>query len=288
MVKRSLLIAALSGLLLLAQLLAVNPLSGTAKHYTSQVVAASVAVYATLRTINAILSTAQEVEVGGSLVVSGTIQPLKALEPLDDTVERMASVVFAVAIATGLLTLAFGPLAALGFGMMLIAALAQLGAHKIGRPVDGASKALMRYGIVLGLVVPSAFFLSSVLADVMTKAVWDEHNEILADISDSFEQSAPGDTSTGEQASGSNEQGGFLSAVLDSVTEGTAAVAEATRATFTGVEDYTQAARVLADRADELVRSFVNILAVFLFKVLVLPLVLLGGLLVMLRGSARP
>ena len=51
---------------------------------------------------------------------------------------------------------------------------------------------------------------------------------------------------------------------------------------------YTTLADNLWTRADELIASLLTMLAVFLFKVLVLPILLIGGLFVIARGLARP
>lgn len=75
----------------------------------------SAATYVTLRTLNAVLSTVQEAAFTGSVVVAeATVQPLKALEPIDDTVERISDVVFAIMLAAGVLSVAMGRSARLG------------------------------------------------------------------------------------------------------------------------------------------------------------------------------
>lgn len=107
-----------AGLLLVAALLPQTPLSKSAARYAGGVATASAGTYVTLRTLNAFLSTAQEIEVGGAFVVSGTAQPLKVLEPIDDTVERIASVVFALMVVSGVLSVAMGPVSAVGLAMM--------------------------------------------------------------------------------------------------------------------------------------------------------------------------
>ena len=89
-----------------------NPLTQRAQAFAEQTATASAATYLSLRVVNAFLSTAQEIELGGTLVVSGTTQPLKWLEPVDDTIERIAGVVFGVMVATGVLAVALGPVGA--------------------------------------------------------------------------------------------------------------------------------------------------------------------------------
>ena len=73
---------------------ASNPVTQSAQDYARGVAAASGGLDLTLRSLNAFLSTAQEIEVSGKVVVGGSAQPLKVLEPVDDTIERIADVVF--------------------------------------------------------------------------------------------------------------------------------------------------------------------------------------------------
>lgn len=89
---RKLLIAlAVIALLVITVFPRANPLTSAAVAQARAVATASAGTYVGLRTLNALLSSAQEVEVGGSLIVQGTVKPLKALEPVDDTVERIAA-----------------------------------------------------------------------------------------------------------------------------------------------------------------------------------------------------
>jgi long-subunit fatty acid transport protein len=114
------LLAALLGLVCLLGLFQLNPAVGFAERVNRDVALASTAVYVSLRAINAALSVAQEIELGGSLGVSASAQPMKVLEPVDDTVERVAAVVFGVAVLSGLLSVALAPVATLGAGLALV------------------------------------------------------------------------------------------------------------------------------------------------------------------------
>ena len=52
------------------------------------------------------------------------VQPLKALEPIDDTIERISDLVFSVMVVTGILAVAMGPVSATGSALIALAALA--------------------------------------------------------------------------------------------------------------------------------------------------------------------
>lgn len=232
-----------------------NPLNDTARQEARDVAVLSAGVYITLRTVNAFLSAAQEAEVGGAFVVSGSIQPLKTLEPIDDTIERIAGIVFAVLVVTGLLSVAMGPVSALGAGMMSLALLLWVADRLIGRQdvVVTLARRLLWYGLFLAIAVPAAFALSGNLSERMAGSVWTENEAVIEDIIDPL--GAPG------------AEGG--SGPIDTINE------------------YREMAGNIVGRADELIGSYINLLAVFLFRVLLLPALLMGGFFVTIRFFAH-
>ncbi|MEQ5871137.1 hypothetical protein J4E08_14695 [Sagittula sp. NFXS13] len=215
--------------LVAAAFASVNPATRAAQGYARQIAATSAGTYLTLRTLNAFLSTAQEVEVGGSLVVQGTAQPLKWLEPVDDTVERVAQVVFVVMVATGVLSVALVPVTGLGWAMLAGAAAVALFARR--HAVAGRiARALGLYGVFFGAMLPIALILSSALADRMAAL----------------------------QRAGSD------------------------------LDRYRTMAVAIYERSDELVSSLLALVSVFVFKLFVLPALLLGAGWAVLRACLRP
>ncbi|RBI85787.1 hypothetical protein DRV85_08660 [Rhodosalinus halophilus] len=245
--------------LAVAMLWRENPATQGAEGYAGEVAAASAAVYVTLRTLNAVLSSAQEVEVGAGLIVEGSAQPLKVLEPVDDTVERIAGVVFGVMVLTGVLAVAMGPVWAVGWSMVAAA----LAIHAITGGVAGVGRRLLSYGGFLALALPAAFVLSALVADRLTQDVWDRHSAVVSEIAGGVEIEAP-------------------------VAEDDEGYWEAMRRQFDRIADYTALAGRIYERGDELIGSFIAILAVFVFKIFVLPALLAGAFLVVARGLARP
>jgi disulfide bond formation protein DsbB len=234
-----------------------NPMVAAAGGYAAAVAGAAGGVYLTLRSLNAFLSTAQEVEVGGSMVVSGTAQPFKALEPVDDTIERVAALVFAVMVATGVLSVAMAPAAALGFAMLSLAALAAA-----IRPTGALRLLAARlglYGAVLAVALPGAFLAASLLSERMTDSALVRHEAVLAQITADVET----DISEREPS--------------DSLWDRMAGLRD-------GMERYGTLASSIYSRADDLVGSLVGILSVFVFRLLVLPGLILGGVLVAVRA----
>ncbi|WP_375260107.1 hypothetical protein [Citreimonas sp.] len=253
------LLLVLAALALMAALAgqARNPLVSGAERYAATVAASAGGVYLTLRSLNAFLSTAQEVEVGGSMVVSGTAQPLKPLEPVDDTIERVAAMVFFVMVATGILSVAMGPAAALGF--VLLAAAAGVAALGRRRAVRLIAWRLGLYGAVLALALPGAFLAASALSERMTEAAMTRHQAVLAEITAQVEPAIA-------EADATASLWGRMAELRD------------------GMERYTTMAGNLYERADDLVASLIGILSGFVFRLLVLPALILGGVLVGVRA----
>lgn len=257
---RRLALALLAGLALIAAAYYdSNPLTRRAEGYARSVAVASAGVYVTLRTLNAVLSAAQEIEVGGSMVVSGSAQPLKLLEPIDDTVERVAGGVFALMVTTGVLSVAMAPVGAVGFGLLALGC----GLAALGRgALRGPARRLGWYGGALAVMLPLAFVLSGLIADPMTQAAWDRNMAVIEDITAQVD----------DPASGAVEAGGLGAGLRSALGE---------------IERYQELARNLYTRADEMVGSFIAILAIFVFKLFVLPLLLLGACWGTLRSVAR-
>lgn len=241
-----------------------SPVTVSAQHYATTVAAASGGTYVLLRSLNAFLSTAQEVEVGGSLVVSGTAQPFKVLEPIDDTIERMAELVFFLMVASGVISVALGPASAMGFAMLGLAAAILLVQRFLGsgQTARALSRRMMWYGGFLALAAPLAFVLSAVFADRMTDAVWSKHSAIVADIT---QQVTP----------------------VTEVSEGEGGWFQGAQSVWDRVDRYAEVAANITARADELIASLIAILAVYVFKMLVLPGLVLGAFFVIARFFAR-
>ncbi|MXQ09424.1 hypothetical protein GQ651_16375 [Alphaproteobacteria bacterium GH1-50] len=253
------LIGALAALGLILSVLSWNPLARVASAEARATLASTVTVYAGLRSLNAFLSTAQEVEVGGSLVVQGSVQPLKTLEPIDDTVERVAAVVLTLSVASGLLALGFGPLSVIGFAVML----AGVGLRQTSPDL---ARRCLATGALVALILPASFAVSGVAGDAMTRAVWAENTAILDRIRGEVGEDGP--VGAAPAAAGGT---GFWSWLTGDDTATEAARGE----TLGTVARYREVASVLWSESGALLESYVSILAVWLLKLVVLPLTLI-------------
>lgn len=247
MIRRGLL-ALFSVLALTAALLRDNPVIGAAQGYAADVATTAAASYVTLRTLNAFLSTAQEIEVGLSFIASGSARPLKVLEPIDDTVERIAGLVFGVMVATGVIAVALGPVSAIGLGLLSVA-LAVWALSKRGHA--GLLRRLAWYGGFLGLALPLALVGSEPLAGQLTEGVYLRNMEVIEEITAHV---------GGSEALGEEEP---------------------------GLTEYRQLASNLWSRTDKLIGALLAVLGVHVFRIFLLPLLLVGGLFVVARYYAR-
>lgn len=260
--------ALLCAVLLVLTLTGTNPLTRAAETRSQDVVTSSIATYASLRAINAFLSTAQEVEVGASFVASGSLQPLKALEPLDDTVERIASVVLTITMVMAVVVLGFGPIAAIGYALFLLG----WGASLI-RPKLAWAWESMRVGAMLGLVMPLVFVIGGVLGDLVTAQIFERHSALVTDIatdlgSSNIQQTEAATTTQHSSALSFD----WLLGQMDAISS----VGE-------DLSQYWEAAEAIVSRADELVESYVQIVGVYILASLLLPFILFGAFLMVLR-----
>ena len=162
----------------LAVMLAVtNPLADRAAGYNRDVTIGSTALYGTLRVMNSVMSVAKDADVtGGVGVASVTASPGQLLQPVTNTIDRMAELLFWLAILSGILSTIVLPVAKVAaIGLAATAALLALIAS-FGRSLPEAGQRLMRGFVVLGLVGALALPLSYTLAfhagDAMTDSAW--------------------------------------------------------------------------------------------------------------------
>jgi hypothetical protein len=152
----------------------LNPVLAPASAAAEEIAATTAGVYVSLRIINAALSTAQEIEVGASIGAQASLQPLKVLEPVDDTVERVADVVFAVAVGAALVTVGLAPVAALGLCLFGLGCLLRV-ADDLVLAISGmraAAAYAMRLGAVLAVILPLGFAGGVALGERITAPQW--------------------------------------------------------------------------------------------------------------------
>lgn len=192
MTPRSRVFVCLLCVALVAMVFRNHPLNNRAQAYAQTVAATAGATYVTLRTLNAFLSTAQELEVGLTFIASGTAQPLKVLEPVDDTVERVADLIFGIMVVAGVIAVSLGPISVVGWGLVAGAM-----GYALLRQTSPPPQVL-NYGLFWGAGLPLALILSSWLAVFLTEDVYQAALVTLESITnlvgdaDTIEDDAPG------------------------------------------------------------------------------------------------
>ncbi|MEX3016564.1 hypothetical protein [Gymnodinialimonas hymeniacidonis] len=249
----------------------VNPALPPAVEAAEDVAVVTAGVYVSLRAINAALSAAQEVEVGASIGAQASLQPLKVLEPVDDTVERVADVVFAVAAGAALATVGLQPVAAIG---LIVLGVGLVG-YGFGRGSTArASLRAVRLGAALGLVLPLVFAGGVWLGEVATQAQWDTAMaELDAVAGEARVLIGAGEGDLVEAVEGGD---GMISGFLSAITGARDSVA-----------GYVEAAAVFTREADTLFSATLTIIGIFVLRVLVLPVLLLWSVMVLVRRSVE-
>ncbi len=164
-----------------------GPFISGARDYAQKIAISSATTYMSLRLINAAISFAEEVEVGGSVVaVSGSAHPFKVLEPIDDAVERLSSAIFAVGVVTGVLTVVLPvlggvTLAMIGASLVVWATMDLTRLSFSGRHfVLTFCRGVARLGL-LGFMIIIAFSISSWFADGVSDRAWGQYQHTLSD-----------------------------------------------------------------------------------------------------------
>ncbi|MCB4458276.1 hypothetical protein [Leisingera sp. McT4-56] len=265
-----------------------NPLVSAAEHTAEDIATSSVAVYVSLRVINAALSTAQEIEVGASVVGQASLQPLKVLEPVDDTVERVADAVFLVAAGAALATVGLAPVVSVGLAVLGAGLLGRVAAGlypAAARPVTALCNRGIAIGFAVGLAVPLVFSFGVWAGERATEA---QMSAAMAELDAVAQQAkiligAEEDAApeTGPEAEGD-------AGVLEWLGSQVAGVSNGISGVFEQSGRYLEAAQVFVEEADTILRSSLTLIGIFTLRMLVLPVFLLWGALSLLRAVQRP
>jgi len=284
-----------------------NVILHSATKYTTEIAKDSAAVYLSLRGINAALSFVEEIEVNASVVVaSGSVQPFKVLEPIDDAVERMSSAIFYIGVMAATTTVVlefFGRYGFLLFGVSIGLQQFALNYGLFGldnifsRLIEGIRNTA---GIIL--IALFSFFVSSAISDKLSDTKWLEYRQLLNEISGELDELSVidqveidervkqiGDKLPNTNVPESKDNKSWTERALDTandIKEGIAnkgqEVADSVRNITSGtmntmVEKYNLAGEITAkfwERKDELVEALTAIFALFIFKTFILPMLL--------------
>ncbi len=249
---------------------ALNPAVPPAVNAAQDIAVVTASVYVSLRAINAALSAAQEVEIGASIGAQASLQPLKVLDPVDDTVERVAAVVFSVAAGAAVAVVGLEPVTAIGLVVLGVGLLCM--GFGSGSMVSAGLRAV-RLGAALGLVLPLVFAGGVWLGERATAPQWDAAMAQLEEVTGEARVLIGG----GEEellAQAGAEPAGMISGFLSAITGASDAV-----------QGYIAAASVFTSQADALFGATLTIIGIFMLRILVLPVLLLWSVMAVLRKS---
>ncbi|MBY6139474.1 hypothetical protein KUV26_08525 [Leisingera daeponensis] len=265
-----------------------NPLVSAAERTAEDIATSSVAVYVSLRAINAALSTAQEIEVGASVVGQASLQPLKILEPVDDTVERVADAVFIVAAGAALATVGLSPVVSIG---LIILGAGMLGRTSAGLhpffagPVEQLCNRGIAFGFAVGLAMPLVFALGVWAGERATEA---RMSTAMAELEGVAQQAkiliGAEEEDTAEAARSEEGEAGVLEWLSGQIT----GVSDGISGVFEQSGRYLEAAQVFVEEADAILRASLTLIGILTLRMLVLPVFLLWGAMSLLRAVQRP
>lgn len=264
-----------------------NPLVTTSEAASENIATSSIAVYVSLRVINSALSTAQEVEIGASVVGQASLQPLKVIEPVDDTVERVAEFIFLLATVAALTTAGLSPLVSVGLitlGSGLLCRLCLGRWPSLSEQMRPVYNKAISLGLSVGILLPLSFTLGVWMGEVATTAQLDTASNELNSIADKARYliGATDDEDIGDPQN-DDEDSGLLIWLRNQASKAHDGVANV----FERSNRYLEAAQVFIDEADTLLKASLTIISVFLLRVLVLPVFLLWGIASLFGAALR-
>ena len=272
-----------------------NPLLPLATDQAENLAATMIVTYGSLRAINALLSVLQEVEVGGSaIVVQGSGHPLKFLEPVDDTVERVSDAIFILVVGATLMIVGLSPIAALG---ALALALGLLGsAYQAMRTepspwyrqwLQPLQQRLLRVGMLLAIILPLVVAAAIPIAELLTESAYESKTARLKCIIESEGQCpANNNNSNDDNVAAAIANGGATNA-NQSWRCRLLGIACGENADAVSQQDKAKADS-LWSQADDLLKTTLSLIGIFLLRAVVLPVLLLWLALSLLKYIATP
>lgn len=257
------------GFMLLAVAMSwLGALDRTSSKYVDDALVQAFSAYTVARGVNAVVSVLQSVSVGGSLGASFAVSPGEVLDPINDLVERYAAVMeFSIAslltqkILIGITSSqVFNVLLSLSVAAFMLSVLANT------RPLTGVlfrtvlSLIFLRFAIVLA-VLANSWVDAAFLRDGIDQSVA-EMNGVSESVATRIAEPAL------VQEPAEKEQG-----LLDSFTSGVSGLAAKAQGLMTQMD-----ASAAKDALEASVPGMVDLMAVFILKTLLLPLLFLYGL----------
>lgn len=301
-------------LLLLALILSIwNPLVDKASGYNTQISLSGAVIYASLRGVVSAMSFVQDADIQVAVpFASITGSPGQALQPVISTLERMANLLFALVLASGVLTVALPAVAGLGSFALIAGTLAAGASHIVGAgwptTIRRGAHACIQLGVLAVIVIPAAYALSFVIGDRMTAEAWNRassvFNQQAAELEGTVVPDGPvaqtGETLiAGEESATADEGGGFFDWVRREIGGAVQGSGEAIQIAMSSTVNFAGAvtdqvannAKVIENgvaMAGSLFQASIEIGVAYLIKLVVLPAVIIFAFVWVIRGMRRP
>ncbi|TCQ09861.1 hypothetical protein C8J34_102262 [Rhizobium sp. PP-F2F-G36] len=285
-------------------LVVVNPLADRAAQYNRDVTIGSTALYGTLRVMNSVMSVAKDADVtGGVGVASVTASPGQLLQPVTNTIDRMADLLFWLAIVSGVLSTLFLPVAkvaAIGLaGVSLLRAGVSLTRRRLPRSAERLMHAVLTLCLLGAVVLPLSYAVAFHAGARMTDDAWQGATVVFDRINADYDAEAVGQIDALRdsqvpavpQAAPDTSFLGRLGSAVDqsqSAISGTVSAASGLVTSLT--EGVASKTKVITDGiaiSSDLFTASIAIAVSYLVKILVMPLLILGAALFLMRAAFR-
>nr|CAD6601855.1 hypothetical protein RKHAN_00979 [Rhizobium sp. Khangiran2] len=293
--------------LLAATMFFINPLAETAAGFSREVTLGSGALYGTLRVANSLMSVAKDADVtGGVGVASVTASPGQLLQPVTNTIDRMADLLFYLAIASGILSLVLAPVAKVASAVLALGAgaiaILLFKARSVPPALDRFSRSAAAIGLLGAVLLPASYSLAFHAGNAITEEAWSEASAIFQRMDAQYEATAvesqvealrEGLPADGTAPPPVEDEGllGRLGSAVDasrSALSGTLDAASGLAQSVTG--GVTANARIITEGlalSADLFTASIGIAVAYLVKLLVLPMLILGALIYLMRALVR-
>jgi hypothetical protein len=288
-----------------AAIFVANPLSETATRFAREVTIGTGALYGTLRVANSVMSVAKDADVSGGVgLASVTASPGQLLQPVTNTIDRMADLLFYLAIASGILSVVLAPVAKVTAACLAILGIVQALLALAARRAPPFAERLSRSALVLCLigtvVLPASYAIAFHAGEAITDEAWRSATSVFQRMDADYETTAvreqvealrelpPVEAPAPPVEEGLLDRLGSAVDASRSALAGTLDAASGLAGTVTG--GLSANARIITDGvaiSADLFTASIGIAVAYLVKLLVLPLMIFSACLYLLRAAVR-
>jgi hypothetical protein len=286
----------------------VNPLAEVAARFSREVTIGSGALYGTLRVANSLMSVAKDADVtGGVGVASVTASPGQLLQPVTNTIDRMADLLFYLAIASGIVSMVLVPVAKAASAVLAVVAagtgLLLLSKRPLPPALERFSRSLAALGILGAVLLPASYSLAFHAGNAITEDAWNTATRVFQRMDARYEtaaveqqvealkEGAPAAVGPSEEPASEegllDRLGSAVDASRSAITGTLGAASGLAQSVTSGVADN---ARIITDGvalSADLFSASIGIAVAYLVKLLVLPLLILSALIYVMRATIR-